>query len=62
MIGDDFIMKSQNQAPWVGYLKINKKTGKRELKKDTPNEIKKAYELYLKENEKLTKQNISISK
>ncbi len=40
---------TMEQAPWVDYLEIDEKTGKRFLRKDTPKEIKEAYEKYLKE-------------
>ena len=36
------------QALWVEYSEIDEKTGKRTLRKDTPKEIKEAYEEYLK--------------
>lgn len=29
------------QAQWIEYLEIDEKTGKRKLKKETPEEIKK---------------------
>ena len=37
------------QAPWIKYIEIDEKTGERKLKKDTPNEIVRAYEEHLKQ-------------
>ena len=37
------------QAPWVEYLEIDEKTGERRLRKDTPKDIRIAYEKYLVE-------------
>ena len=46
-----------DQAPWIEYLVIDSKTGARKLKKDTPKEIKDAYDKYLKKYSK--KKNVS---
>ncbi len=37
------------QAPWVKYLEIDEKTGKRLLRKDTPFRIRMKYKKYLKQ-------------
>ena len=50
------------QAPWIQYIEIDSKTHKRKLRKDTPKEIKKAYELHLKEIKKCQEQNNPIAK
>ena len=55
-------MKTIEQAPWIDYIELNEKNGKRRLKRNTPKEIKKAYKLYLKDIKKCTKQNIFIFK
>lgn len=55
-------METLEQKPWIKYLEINEKTGERILKKDTPKEIKKAYELYLKGIKKIKSKNIPITK
>lgn len=50
------------QAQWVEYLEIDEKTGERKLKKETPEEIKKMYEEYLKQLEKKKQMNEFIAK
>jgi len=50
------------QAQWIEYLEIDEKTGERKLKKETPEEIKKMYEEYLKQLEKKKQMNEFIAK
>lgn len=50
------------QAKWIEYLEIDETTGNRKLKKETPKEIKKMYEEYLKELEKKKQINEPIMK
>ena len=38
------------QTPWVDYLEIDEETGERKLQIDTPEEIKKQYSAFLKNN------------
>ena len=45
------------QAQWIEYLEIDEKTGERKLKKETPEEIKKMYEEYLRQLEKKKQMN-----
>ena len=55
-------METLEQAPWIEYIEINEETGERELRKDAPEEIKEAYELYLKKQDELNNQDIPVSK
>lgn len=50
------------QAQWIEYLEIDEKTGERKLKKETPEEIKKMYEEYLKQLEKKKQMNEFVAK
>jgi len=41
-------IKTDKQAPWNKYLEINETTGERSLVKDTPDDVRKLYEEYIK--------------
>lgn len=53
---------TQQQMPWVEYLEIDEKTLKRYLREDTPEQIKKMYEEYLKQIEEKSNKNENIEK
>lgn len=40
-------METLERAPWIPYLTINEETGERQIKEDTPEEIKIKYNEYL---------------
>ncbi len=54
-------MQMPNEVPWLDYLIIDE-DGSRKLQDDTPQDIKEAYEKYLKEIEDSNKAGIAIAK
>ncbi len=44
-------MKTKEQSPWVSYLEIDENTGKRFLRDDAPEDIRRKYEDFLKERQ-----------
>jgi len=48
-------MLTRNEAPWIEYLEIDEKTRERKLRDGTPEEIRKKYEEYIAEMDKLSK-------
>lgn len=55
-------MLTVEDAPWVMYMDIDEKTGKRFLKTDTPEDIKEKYAEHLKQVEMSTEKGERISK
>ena len=53
---------TKEQMPWIEYLEIDSKTLKRYLREDTPEQIKKMYEEYLKQIEEKSNKNENMEK
>lgn len=55
-------MHTVEEYPWVMYVEIDEKTGERFLKDDTPEDVKKAYNLHLQKIQNCIDNNERIAK
>lgn len=45
------MLYTEDESPWVKYLEIEEETLESRLRDDVPDDVRKAYETYLKESE-----------
>lgn len=44
------MLYKEDESPWVKYLEIDEETLESRLRADVPDDVRKAYETYLKES------------
>jgi len=55
-------MYTKEEQPWVEYFEIDEETLESKLRPDTPENIRKLYDTYVKEKEEKMKNGIPIFK